>query len=97
MLACLALRFLELGETKETKISLSGELSWLFSAVFELKFVMSFIADIFPSEDEENFNTRKQAAKSVQRGKRSMNEIISPREDLKQSKFPRQETKRCDW
>ena len=48
MLACTcsAFLFLELGEVKETKMSLSGELSWPLAAVFELRLVISFITDI---------------------------------------------------
>ena len=45
--ACLAVRFLrKLGASKETKMSLSGELSWPFSEEIEVRFVISFITDI---------------------------------------------------
>ena len=52
----MAVRFLrKLGASKETKMSLSGELSWPFSEEIEVRFVISFITDIITRQNATNF------------------------------------------
>lgn len=54
--ACFTVRFLrELGASKETKMSLSGELSWPLGKEIEVIFVISFITDIIRRQNAKNF------------------------------------------
>ena len=72
--ACLAVRFLrKLGASKETKMSLSGELSWPFSEEIEVRFVISFIADIIRRQNATNFGGNEKKDPSTQRSNMRMN------------------------
>ena len=72
--ACLAVRFLrKLGASKETKMSLSGELSWPFSEEIEVRFVISFIADIIRGQNASNFGGKEKKDPSTQRSNMRMN------------------------
>ena len=90
--ACLAVRFLrKLGVSKETKMSLSGELSWPFSEEIEVRFVISFIADIIRRQNATNFGGNEKKDPSTQRSNMRMNR------HRKQSEFSRQRTQCYDW
>ena len=72
--ACLAVRFLrKLGASKETKMSLSGELSWPFSEEIEVRFVISFIADIIRRQNATNFGGNEKKDPFSQRSNMRMN------------------------
>ena len=72
--ACLAVRFLrKLGASKETNMSLSGELSWPFSEEIEVRFVISFIADIIRRQNATNFGGNEMKDPSTQRSNMRMN------------------------
>lgn len=72
--ACLAVRFLrKLGASKETKMSLSGELSWPFSEEIEVRFVISFITDIIRRQNATNFGGNEKKDPSNQRSNMRMN------------------------
>lgn len=70
----MAVRFLrKLGASKETKMSLSGELSWPFSEEIEVRFVISFIADIIRRQNATNFGGNEKKDPSTQRSNMRMN------------------------
>ena len=72
--ACLAVRFLrKLGASKETKMSLSGELSWPYSEEIEVRFVISFITDIIRRQNATNFGGNEKKDPSSQRSNMRMN------------------------
>lgn len=70
----MAVRFLrKLGASKETKMSLSGELSWPFSEEIEVRFVISFITDIIRRQNATNFGGNEKKDPSNQRSNMRMN------------------------
>ena len=72
--ACLAVRFLrKLGASKETKMSLSGELSWPFSEEIEVRFVISFITDIIRRQNATNFGGNEKKDPSTERSNMRIN------------------------